>query len=94
MSDYAEMSHEDLVVRVVVLEGILYSLIEGLAQQAGAEKGMEGVNSLVQTLGFAVGERSSNLPPGLKEATHAHFVSLLQTLQDRLAPSQSGIVRN
>ena len=53
---------------------------------------MAGVNEIVQTVSFAVGQYSSNLEPDLKEKAHAHFVALLQRLQDRVAPSQSGPV--
>ncbi|WP_293809181.1 hypothetical protein [uncultured Bosea sp.] len=92
MNDDEGLTREELTARLVVLEGFVYTLIEGLLRQAGEQKGMAGVNEIVQTVSFAVGQYSSNLEPDLKEKAHAHFVALLQRLQDRVAPSQSGPV--
>lgn len=86
------MSEDEVSARIAVLEAVVYTLIESVALQAAGERGMAGVNQVVETISYAVGERLSEMPPAAKEMAHAHFVALLQTLQDRLAPSQSGPV--
>lgn len=86
------MSEDEVAARIAVLEAVVYTLIESAALQAAAARGMEGVNHVVETISYAVGERLSDMSPASKEMARAHFVALLQTLQDRLAPSQSGPV--
>lgn len=82
MAGDADMSREEMVVRIAMLEGIVFALIEERAREAG---GLSDLRLLAQRIGAAANERAACMPPEMKEGVQAHFAFLLEILEDRVA---------
>lgn len=82
MAGDADMSRDEMVVRIAMLEGIVFALIEERARAAGEAS---DVKALAQRIGAAVNERAGHMPQEMKEGVQAHFAFVLEVLENRLA---------
>jgi hypothetical protein len=85
-----ELDLDQLQARLVVMEAVMFGLIEREAQQAFASGGQDAVTGLAAGLGEAVSLFSSALPPQQERLARELFAALLNTIEVRLQPAKAG----
>lgn len=89
-----DMSRDEMVARIALLEGLVYGLIEQRALQLGENGGIDAVTPFVEEMGRLVGDRTANMADEQKDFARRQFGAILQVLQDRLLPKSQGVTVN
>ena len=84
------MSQDEMVARIAMLEGIVFALIEQRALQIGESGGVDAVTRFVGEMAFLVRDRTSSLSEDQKEKVAQNFDLMMRVLESRLLPKGRG----
>lgn len=80
MAGDADMSRDEMVARIAVLEAMVLKLVEIQIRAHQARGNTASVDGLVYSLGEAVGHRRSEMPEHLSRLTSDHMDAMMRAL--------------